>query len=305
MRQYPRKRGFTLVELLVVIAIIGILIGMLLPAVQQVREAARRITCANNIRQMALATHNFHDTQGHFPHGNSYPGNNSNNQWRRGMIGWSAFLLPFVEGDSVHDQIDFARDAYTNEEGDEWFQRYGAFGDTVNQFAAENMPPFFVCPSANRVGSEKEFKDYAMNGGNVLSSCCPERASESNGIGYKNSEVGFGDISDGTSNTFLFLEQDHSLEDPSRPANTPTNPFFFVSHQSEGLAMSNVGNTNLPPNHVQRKWSGRISRSDHPGGVMSALCDASTHFIPDTIAQNPWRNTFSRDGGEVLTIHQN
>ena len=298
--------GFTLVELLVVIAIIGILIGMLLPAVQQVREAARRISCANNVRQLALASHNFHDTNSHFPAGSYWPQDNVDGRFKDGMISWAALILPFVEGSTVHDQIDFEKDAYTNQEGDEWRNpiEIGPEGDPANQFAAENMPPLFVCPSANRFGPESEFKDYAMNGGNVLSHCCPDRSTRSNGIAYKNSEVGFQDITDGTSNTFLMLEQDHSPEDPARTRNSPTNPFFFIGHHSEGLAMSHVGNLNFPPNHVQPRWSGRIARSDHPGGVTAAMCDGSTRFVTDTIAINPWRNTFSRDGGEVVIIEQ-
>ena len=318
MRQNPCKRGFTLVELLVVIAIIGILIAMLLPAVQQVREAARRINCGNNIRQLALAAHNHHDTQGHFPHGNyhdpSLPNFEANTRgWESGTIGWSAYLLPYIEGNNVHNQIDFGVRAFTNEQGDAWLSAFGQHGSALNQFAAENMPPIFVCPSANRFGSEKEFKDYAINAGSLMRknsqsgiSCCPERSFVSDGIGYKNSEVGFNDITDGTSNTFLFLEQDHSIEeDASGRNNAPTNPFFWVGHHSEGMAISNASNTDLPPNSHINKWSGRIARSDHPGGIMVALCDGSTRFIPETIARNPWRNTFSRNDGEVQTIHEN
>jgi len=261
------KNGFTLVELLVVIAIIGILVAMLLPAVQQVREAARRTQCANNMRQLTLAAHNYHDTNLHFPPGNFHRDSN-NNRWKRGSIGWPAFLLPFVEGDNLFQRIDFTLDAYTNERGDPWFNEFGPHGDTANQFAAENMPPLFVCPSADRVGSELEFKDYAINGGNEMSGCCPERSLESNGIGHKNSEADFGVITDGTSNTFLFLEQDHSSE-AADMVGIPSNPFFWVNHNSEGMAIS------------------------HQGGT-------SFLFLADTVAVNPWRAMFSRDGGEVF-----
>ena len=189
-----------------------------------------------------------------------------------------------------------------------WFEEFGPHGETANQFVAENMPPIFVCPSANRVGSEKEFKDYAMNGGGgqngvELSSCCPERSIESNGIGFKNSEVDFGAISDGTSNTVMFVEQDHSSE-ASDMVGIPTNPFFWVDHNSEGLAMSHQissggAERQYPPNIVVDRLSCRTARSDHPDGVFVARCDGSSEFIAETIAVNPWNAMFSRNGGEI------
>ncbi len=112
------RNGFTLVELLVVIAIIGILVGLLLPAVQQVREAARRTSCANNLRQLGLALQNYEGTHGHFPPGyastptrdGSVPSGVfiDSSTWDAAPgWGWGAFLLPFVEGNNVHEQIDF------------------------------------------------------------------------------------------------------------------------------------------------------------------------------------------------------
>lgn len=292
------RNGFTLVELLVVIAIIGVLIALLLPAVQAAREAARRAQCANNLKQMALGIHNHHDVNGAFPPGN-YHRNSTNNAWKRGSIGWPAYILPYMEEENLYDRINFDVDAWTSSEADPYFNRFGAHGNSANQFAAQNMPNAFVCPSAERVGSELEFKDYAMNGGNQLSSCCPERAINSNGVGYKNSEVRFADITDGTSNTFLFLEQDHSSE-ASDMVGKPANPFFWVTHSSEGLALSHQGGTSFPPNHRQTRLSCRTARSDHPTGIQVAYCDGSVGFVAETIAQNPWRALFTRNGGEVF-----
>ena len=103
MQMNLQRRGFTLVELLVVIAIIGILIGMLLPAVQQVREAARRIQCANNVRQLSLAVLNYESSQMLFPPGwNSVSEIDTNPGW-----GWSAILLPFIEQNNLASQIDY------------------------------------------------------------------------------------------------------------------------------------------------------------------------------------------------------
>jgi len=292
--------GFTLVELLVVIAIIGVLVALLLPAVQAAREAARRSSCTNNLKQLSLAVHNHHDTFGTFPPGNTSTSTN-NGGWHNGMMGWPVFILPFVEEDNLYDNIDQSVRAWTSNQGDPWFNNFNADGNAANQAAAQSMPSTFSCPSAPAVGPDREFKDYAMNAGNNCSSCCPERANSCTGVGWKNSEIRMRDITDGTSNTFLFLEQSH-FSQASDMAGVPANPFFWVNHNSNGLSISHQGGTSFPPNHIQNRLSGRTSRGDHPGGVMVSLSDASVRFVSETIAVNPWRWAHSRNDGEVLNL---
>lgn len=141
------RSGFTLVELLVVIAIIGILIGMLLPAVQQVREAARRVTCANNMRQLGLAMHNYEGAFGHFPPGFTSISTSDGTvpsgvhidpvTWNAGPgWGWGASLLPFVEGKNLHDQIDFNRPIWAAE----------------HREIIQTQLPVFLCPSTSGDG---------------------------------------------------------------------------------------------------------------------------------------------------------
>ncbi len=126
-----RVRGFTLIELLVVIAIIAVLIALLLPAVQAAREASRRIHCFNNLRQMGLALHGYHDTGDRFPPGGWIKGPGKNNQvW----IAWSALLLQHVEQDSVYNTLNLAR----------------PYNDPANSTSAGIVLSVYICPTANR-----------------------------------------------------------------------------------------------------------------------------------------------------------
>ncbi len=297
-----RTRGFTLIELLVVIAIIATLVALLLPAVQQAREAARRSTCRNNLKQLSLAMHNYHDVFNCLTMGNRfiptstyrYPKFDYDNSW-----GWPVFLLPHLEASNLYDQFDMNTSPYTSEMADPYFSKYGPSPITKNKVPCQSMPPVFVCPTAERKGPANEFKDYAINGGGGTAICCPERGTLKDGMAFMNSAVRFADVSDGLSNTFLFLEARHWSNVPKGDPiyGMPTNPFVWVNQQSTGDVTSMI-----PPNALQVTNSvNRSARSSHAGGVLASFGDGHVMFISDSIDMNVYIATLTRDTKETVT----
>lgn len=301
-----RRLAFTLVELLVVIAIIGILIALLLPAIQAAREAARRAQCSNNLKQLALAMHDYHDTHKRFPPGNMWTssyGTDSNPGGQvMGSFGWPAFILPFVEAETVYGSIDFNVQAFCEEIGD---YSNGTIrtnlGNSVNQEAANSQPPVFVCPSAHRVAPETQHKDYGINGGLCVSCCVERNGANKDGIGYLNSAVHMRDVLDGTTNTFMFLELAHWAPHSWCRMDQPCNPFFFVHHESEGYVCAMRGSRPLPPNDAYIGDT-RGAYSDHPGGIQSALTDGNVRFVSEDVDFRVYRATFTRMGRETESL---
>jgi type II secretory pathway pseudopilin PulG len=321
----------TLVELLVVIAIIAVLIGLILPAVQQVREAANRATCSNNLKQQALAMHNYHDVHGSLPPGNTGPllpgqtrqyppafvdpvyGNLTppSNILPFGFHGWPALILPYVEGNNLSGLIDLNQPAYTEPfqeaiGGNQVDVRTRTVTNTRNRDAANSMPSVFVCPSALRVKPATQQKDYAVNGG-TMSECCMERIANPSlfkGLFSLNSSIRLSEVTDGTSNTVMLIEKVHSAGQAWCPAGSGCNPFLFVHHISEGYA-SPLGAPPLlmpwPPNI--NLFGLRAAASSHPaGGVFAARADGSVVWIDNNITFSVYLALFTRAGGEVVTF---
>jgi prepilin-type N-terminal cleavage/methylation domain-containing protein/prepilin-type processing-associated H-X9-DG protein len=300
--------GFTLIELLVVIAIIAVLIGLLLPAVQKVREAANRTRCSNNLHQLVLATHAYHDALGTFPSGSWGPGTNGNFPagWRDPVYGsglpyghfsWAALILPYLEGDNVYKAINLTVPAYVDSlyedlHGTGIPVQRGPAGNPLNQLAADSMPKVFYCPTVLRVQPVNTSKDYAINGG-TNSTCCPERTqSNQDGIAYLNSHVRMNQIADGTSNTLLFAEKSHSANQSWIPAGYGCNPFFFVHHPSQGYFA-----TEGPPN--TSSFNTRAPEGPHTGGIMTVMADGHVVWISDSITFSVFRGMSTIAGGEV------
>jgi prepilin-type N-terminal cleavage/methylation domain-containing protein len=313
-----RRHGFTLIELLVVIAIIGVLIGLLLPAVQKVRAAAQCTQCRNNLKQLALAAQNYHDVNGAFMPGNGIPAGQvpptftgvwSDPHFKGlpwGTFGWPAFILPYVEGDNVYRIINFTVPAYTP-----YFEEYGSpngprnppFGDPQNAQAATSMPKVFVCPASQRGRPENEQKDYGINGGIQSHGCCAERSTTNSaeGMAWLGSAVRIVDVLDGSSNTFFFFDLMNYAEHGRIDYGKGSNPFFFVNEAGQGYVTGSTNGTVAgawPPNDETPNTRG--PESNHtPFGVFAAMVDGHVTFVSNSVTPAVYLAAYTRSGGEV------
>ena len=299
-----QKQGFTLVELLVVIAIIGILIGMLLPAVQQVREAARRIQCANNVRQASLAVLNFESSNMRFPAGWT---SESDSDLLPGWA-WSAQILPFLEQGNLASQIQFnapitrADNSMVHQEvvasylcpsdPDNDILNFGSDGSSGGGTPAPVGAGSSTNNSGGGGGSVQNLmlarSNYSGVFGSIASNGDPF---DGEGIFFGNSRIGFQNILDGSSNTLMIGERRNDLG-----AVTWLGVFPEISEPFARV----VGATDRAPNASNDSFED--FRSYHSGGVNMGFADGSTQFIDDAIGDETFRQLGTRRGGEVASF---
>ena len=317
----PSRRAFTLVELLVVIAIIGILIGMLLPAVQQVREAARRATCMNNVRQLALATHNFESAHKHFPPGwngwnNSLfpryikPWNNrGGSEYRGNYYGWGYFILPFMEQNNLYDSFD-AHVSWGNDLlGNDGLH---LTGKTIpgfmcpSDFGTSNLNDVYTSDASLRNGKSNY---VGVSGYNTWASNRLRPAqSEKWGVFGMNTTVTFADLTDGTSNTMLIGERSSEAESGPAPKDIKGAIWIGAHRFQNSPVISNgagryscLGRTGGIRYVVNGDYRGRSATSSgHSTGATMALADGSGHFLAENTANGTLRLLSQMADGKIV-----
>jgi len=331
-RESAIRHGFTLIELLVVIAILGVLVGLLLPAVQAAREAARRMACANHLRQWGVALHNYESGRGHFP-----------GLGTESLTSFSiqARLLPFVEQANAQTILDFSEPLYLG-------SSHSQSLNPTQAVAAGLTLPLMRCPSDGEEGIYEETAGEKLAGGNYM--LCSGSGQGTNydvryptdGMFYYGSACRIRDMADGTSQVLMMSEARlgarrvvEGFLDASVDA-TRMIGFFFAPPNSDRPGLNGI--VDPDPNELARRvgiWYGNRgfgwitgkphstlfsayltpnastpdlmsmgigyfgARSSHPGGVQGLFGDGSVRFLADAIELSTWRALSTRGGGET------
>jgi len=318
MNSLRRPLGFTLVELLVVIAIIGVLVALLLPAVQAARESARRMKCSNQLKQIGLGMHNYADTNKAFPIGHMFRGpfdGNPDDATGGTGFGWASAILPFIELSTMYDQFDFRLPITNN-------------NPSKNLTLAQTHLPMFTCPSDFK---PKNWTDGAVTNSATSSyKACgtsydswqagkvgdPPNRERFNGMfdrDNRGSSTRFAEITDGTSNQFMIAEAKWKMDKNGRNRGR----IFGATDNTDGAV--GASNALMINGQWQINWTAaegipenpqphRTAASNHPGGAMFGLADGSVRFVSENIQHTvtEWsaNRVFSTPQGQPYGLYQ-
>lgn len=323
------RSGFTLIELLVVIAIIAILVALLLPAVQQAREAARRSSCQNNLKQVGLAMHNYHDVNSCFPIGAQSPYHKGN---------WRFSILPFLEQGPLYDQLTAVdpvnADGFAGKRNDA--NSLGNYGTNFGILAGLNVP-VYKCPSSALSGNNNSVSSPTLNNSQLgqthdyvgVMGAYPDPAGRSsvcsidlgsrgfaceNGMLFFNGHTKIRDVTDGTSNTIIISEQSGVVGTQDLRANYQggwsgfynttqrpsqvTSTSMFVAGVSTLRYAPNLDT--MPAGAVNGYSYNTIVNSYHPGGIHVLLSDGAVRFVSQNLDMGTFRALGAKDDGTVV-----
>jgi prepilin-type N-terminal cleavage/methylation domain-containing protein/prepilin-type processing-associated H-X9-DG protein len=331
-----KRKGFTLIELLVVIAIIAILIGLLVPAVQQVRAAAARTQCVNNLKQLGLAAHNYHSSYGVFPPGTNLPAPilyttapaGYPTQCAQPIVPGQSFglliaLLPFIEQTNIYTQLNLVGTGYVTYNKVKYYGYNSQYLNCSGQNSVgATIIPTYLCPSSI-APTQTQYETYYFGandyGGVAGTLAYYYTAMTSDGIFYQNSSTKITTIIDGTSNTWMFAE--HNRTDPVFDAITSPAPgspleqtsgwawsneyggedYLVASTQSYGINWTVPPGTTTDPGYVFEDARPQVIGSQHTGGANICFADGSVHFVTNSIPNSMMQAFCTRAGGEIVS----
>ncbi len=307
-RSCRRARGFTLIELLVVIAIIGVLIALLLPAVQSAREAARRSSCSNNLKQIGLALQNYHGISNSFPQGYVSRVRTGGIEMGPGWA-WAAQSLAQLEQPALFNAINFSL----------------PITDPGSRTATLTTLAMYLCPSNSPDPGPVQVSNP---GGPVLVSLAPSQyvgsagqfapgnsPADNNGVFFRNSQIGLRDIRDGSSQTLMVGERSRNVADATwlgvvpaaqictnrywrSPPECEPSSAYVLSHTGPDNDQAWIDVPNFPQAGADDFWS------RHPSGCNFLFCDGSIHFLRQSINPKVFSALSTRKGNEVVGSDQ-